>query len=208
MVKRHYVNSVILGSKHTISKKLGMSDYMCRSLLNYGLKNSLIREIKNGYLFEKYDTIISHLGLDNIKKYSFVKYGNLEQLLEVNSYIIARANFKQQEFNIKQKTKYFAIKKKIETGQYIKKSEYRIFTKKCVQSVNKSIVTGQKHLSKILGVSQGSAYNLMLKWVKNGFITRELSFSKNFDRFEDNPKLLRLAIGNFICDGSIIKMVL
>lgn len=211
MVKRHYSNSVILGSKHEISKKLGLSDHICRSLINYGLKNNLIKEIDNGYIFSKYDIIISHLGIDesNINKYSFVKFGNLDQLMEVNSYVIARVNFKQQEFNIKQKTKYFSIKKRIETGKYIKKAEYRFYNKlKCVQSVNKSIVTGQKHIAKILNTSQGTAYNLMLKWVNRGFIKREVGFSKLFDRFEDNQRLLRLAIGNFICDGSVVKLVL
>lgn len=204
--KRQYVNSVLLGSKHAISLKLNISDYQCRTLINYGLKNGLIREIKGGYVFEEYDTIIKHIGLENIKRYSFCKFGNLKQLFERNTYVIARANYKQQAFIIKQKTKYLTIKNKIETGKYITRTEYRFFNNKCVQSVNKSIVTGQKHISKLLGLSQGLSYKLLLKWVELKFITRKIAFSKNFDRFEDN-RLLRLEIGNFICDGSVIKLL-
>jgi hypothetical protein len=206
LVKRQYANSVVLGSKHSISLKVGVSDYQCRTFINYGLKNGLIKEINGGYKLTSYDNIIEHLNIGSIKKYSFYKFGTFEQLKDVNLYVIARANFKQQEFNIKQKTKYLTIKKRIETGKYITKAEYRFYNKKCVQSVNKIIVTGQKHISKLLQVSQGMAYRLMLKWVELGFIQRKVSFSKNFDRFDDN-RLLRLSIGNYICDGSIIKVL-
>lgn len=206
MAKRQYVNSVVLGSLNQISKKLNISDYLCRTYVNYGLKNGLIVKIKGGYIFAKYEEVFKHIGLENPKIYSFCKFGNFQQLLERNTYAIARANFKQQEFIIKQKTKYLTIKNKIETGKYIKKADYRFFNSKCVQSVNKSIVTGQKHLSNLLGLSQGKAYKLLIKWVELGFITRKVSFSKNFDRFEDN-RLLRLEIGNFICDGSVIKLL-
>ncbi len=205
--KRQYVNSVLIGSKHEISKKLKISDYKTRKLINYGINQKLIDVTPKGFKIAPYTKILAHLGIDNIKQYSFCKFGSFEQLIERNLYIIARANYKQQAFKIKQKTKYFTIKNKIETGQYIKKADYRFYNNfKCVQSVNKSIVTGQKHISKLLGVSQGYAYKLMLKWVNLGFIERKVSFSKNFDRFEDN-RLLRLEIGNFICDGSMIKVL-
>jgi len=205
--KRQYVNSVLIGSKHEISKKLKISDYKARKLINYGINHNLIEVTPNGFKIAPYSKILAILGLENIKQYSFCKFGNLSELVERNLYIIARANYKRQEFKIKQKTKYFKIKNKIETGQYIRKAEYRFYNNNLsVQSVNKSIVTGQKHISKLLGVSQGMAYKLLVKWAKLKFIERKVSFSKNFDRFEDN-RLLRLEIGNFICDGSVIKLL-
>lgn len=208
MVKRRYINSVILGSINQISIKVGISDYQTRKFINYGLKNGLISKTKGGFIVSSYKEQLKALNLTFDSKYLFViRFGNFNELVERNLYLIARNNFKQQSFNIKKNNRLTTIKIKIETDYYISKRDlkfyYAHFTKSVLSS-KKIIVTGQKKISQILGVSKSFALFLLKRWNDLKFIKREVSFSKSFDRFEDN-NILRLEIGNFKCDGSVIK---
>lgn len=208
MVKRRYINSVILGSLNQISIKVGISDYQTRKFINYGLKNGLISKTKGGFKVSSYKEQLKALNLTFDSKYLFLmRFGSFNELVERNLYLIARNNFKQQAFNIKKNNRLTIIKRKIETDYYISKRDlkfyYAHFTKSVLSS-KKIIVTGQKKISQILGVSKSFALFLLKRWNELKFIKREVSFSKSFDRFEDN-NILRLEIGNFKCDGSVIK---
>lgn len=208
LIKRKYENSVILGSVNQIAKKVGVSEYHARKLINYGINKGLISKSNNIYNIASYKQLLNFLDLPFDVKHLFImRFGNFDQLVERNLYLIARNNFKQQTYNIEKATKLLLIKKKIETDYTITKVEYKFYQKYYNAGVlgsTKLIVTGQKKISQLLGISQSYANNLLEKWNKLGFILREISFSKSFDRFEDGDRLLRLSIGNFICDGSII----
>lgn len=210
--KRQYVNSVVLGSINQISIKVGVTDYQTRKQINYGLKNGLITKVKGGYLMPSYKNLLEHLNLSFDSKHMFiVRFGNFNELVERNLYSIARNNFKQQQFNIKRNDKLRLIYNKIETDYHINKKDLKTFKQyftKSVLSSEKSIVTGQKAIARILGISQTYANQLLKRWNDLFLIKREIVFSKDFNRYEDSNRLLRLEIGNYICLGSkVLKFV-
>lgn len=205
LIKRQYVNSIILGTCNEISHKINTSYYLTKKYLNYGLKNGLIVKTKKGYKVASYNKLIQALGLPaKIENYSFSKEGNLQELIIKNSFVIALHNFKAQEFKIKEKKNILSIRNKIATGQVISKKEYNKRNKTCA-NLNESIVTGQKHLSKILGFSQNTSYNLLKIWDSVGYITREVVFSKKVDPFY-NDYLLNMNLGKMIVLGSKISI--
>lgn len=205
LIKRQYVNSVILGSTNQISNKLNHSYYLTSKYLKLGLKLGLITKINNGYKVSTYDSLIKSLGLQGkIQNYSFYKTGTLQELIIKNSFIIALYNFKAQEFKANQKNNILSIRKRIATGQRITKKQYQQSKKECVNFLNQ-IVTGQKHLKKILGFSQQTCYQLLKIWDNMGFITRKVVFSNKIDPFYDNYTL-NMNNGKMIVLGSKITL--
>lgn len=205
LIKRQYNNSVILGSYNELSKKLNLSYYLTKRYINFGLKIGLIHKLPNGFKIASYDNLITKLGLaDKIENYSFYKIGNLQELIIKNSFIIALHNFKAQEFKIKEKKKILSIKNRIATGQRISKADYSKSKKECANFLS-SIVTGQKHLNKILGFSQNTCFNLLKIWHSFGFISRKVVYSNNIDPF-NTSYILRLDKGNHISLGSKIVL--
>lgn len=205
LIKNKYVNSVILGSINQISTKLNLSYYLTSKYLKLGLKLGLIESINNGYRVKSYDDLITSLGLQGkIQNYSFYKNGTFQELIIKNSFIIALYNFKAQEFKAKQKNNILSIQKRIATGQRVSKKQYQQSKKECANFMNQ-IVTGQKHLQKILGFSQQTCYQLLKIWDKVGFITRKVVFSKNIDPFYNNYTL-NMNKGKMIVLGSKITL--
>lgn len=205
--KRMYLNSVLIGSPHLISKKIGISDYQTRKFINYGLKNGLISK-NNGYFsIAKYDLILESIEAVKIKKqFTFYKEGNFSELVEKNLFAIASINFNQQLFKIKKAETLKIIKYKLATGfKGITRKEYNFYNKNksCVQGEN-FIITGQKALCKLLKVSQGYSSYLLTKWAKIGLIFRTIQYSKYFD--PNNSVVLRLD-NNMICLGSKIVII-
>lgn len=208
LLKRRYENSIVFGSPIQIAKKAGISEYHTRKFINYGIKHNLIVKSDRAYKIASYNSLLGFLELNFDPKHLFImRFGNFDQLVERNLYLIARNNFKQQSFNIKKTDKLLLIKKKLETDYVITKAELRFYRRNFNNGVlnsKKTIVTGRKKISQLLNISQSYANSLLKRWSELKFIEREISFSKQFDRFEDNVRLLRLEIGNYICDGSVI----
>jgi hypothetical protein len=75
------------------------------------------------------------------------------------------------------------------TNQFSKK-DYNLYkaSKNRVLGEN-FIVTGQKHLSKLLFISQGQANNLLNIWANMGLIYRTIMYSSAFDKNEYNYSL-------------------
>lgn len=163
--KRRYINSVLIGSPAAIAKKIGISEYITRTYLNYGLKNGLIQKNKN-YTLSSYHKIISHLDvIEKIKHYKFKKEGTFKELIEEILFTIVHVNFKQQKYNIDRYQKYLNL---LQTGIQTK-SERNLFRRMhkkygAGKKFLNKIVTGQKHLSNLLGVSQRTANDLLNKW--------------------------------------------
>lgn len=206
LIKRQYENSVILGSINQIAKKLNLSHHITSNQIKFGLKHGLLKKIDNGYLVVKYSNLFEFLQLED-NNYSFCRFGNFQELIERNLYIIARHNFAQQKYNIELKKQYQLVKKKVETGYYMSRKELKFFKDKngvLQEKFTKGIITGQFHIANLLGISYGYAYTLLKKWAFLKLIEKETIYSKSFDRYEDN-RLIRLDIGNYICEGSLIK---
>lgn len=205
LIKRQYVNSIVLGTPNEISNKINTSYYLTRKYLNYGLKNGLITKTSSGYRVASYNKLIESLGLSSkIENYSFYKVGNLQELIIKNSFVIALHNFKAQEFKIKQKKDILSIRKRIATGQVITRKEYNKSNKECA-NLKDSIVTGQKHLKKILGFSQQTCYELLKIWSNIGLITRKVVYSTKIDPFYDNY-VLNMTNGKMIVLGSKVEL--
>lgn len=205
LIKNKYTNSVILGSTNEISNKISLSYYLTNKYLKQGLKNGLLVKIDKGYKVAKYDDLIKSLNLQGkIQNYSFYKDGTLQELIIKNSFIIALYNFKAQQFKAEQKSKILSIRKRIATGQRVNKKQYQQSKKECANFMNQ-IVTGQKHLKKILGFSQQTCYQLLKIWDKVGFITRKVVFSNKIDPFYDNYTL-NMNKGKMVVLGSKITL--
>ncbi len=208
--KRQYINSVVLGSINQISIKIGVTDYQIRKQINYGLKNGLITQNKGGYIFAKYSTIIEHIeAVGNAKHYDFYKEGNYSELVEKNLFIIALNNFKTQQFRAKQTIRLKQLNSLATVPTEVKgqfsKSDYSLYLKNKNRVLGADyIVTGQKHLSKILKVSQGLANKLLNRWAELGLFFRTIIYLSFFDKNEYNYSL-NMAIPK-ICIGSKIVL--
>lgn len=204
-VKAKYRNSVILGSINQISKKLEVSDYITRKQINYGLKNGLIVKIKGGYQVAKYKDVLNSIdSIKHIKHIKLFKEGTFSELVEKNLYAIARVNFNQQLFRGKQSATIKELRKLVteETemkGQFSKK-EYDLYNKSKHRVLGENyIVTGQKHLSKLLNISQGLACKLLSRWSELRLIFRTIIYTPYFDRnnttYSLNFKVPMICIG-------------
>jgi len=211
IVKRNYCNSIILGSLNQISNKLGVTDYITRKQINYGLKNGLIAKIKGGYKVQKYKSILEHLdAITHIKHIKLFKEGNFAELVEKNLYAIARVNFNQQLFRGKQSETIKELRKLVteETeikGQFNKK-DYDLYKKSKQRVLGENyIVTGQKHLCKLLNISQGLASKLLSRWSELRLIFRTIIYTPFFDSNDTNYSLnLNKPM---ICLGSKIGLI-
>ena len=212
LAKGIHRNSVLLGSKHKIAKKLNISYHTLRKCFNYGIANHLIIKFKGGFIVPSYKRLIAMYGYtpDQCKKFTIRKKGTFEELYLSNLFSIAEMNFKQQQFRSKFNEKILNIREKTRTEKMsISKVEYKLFCKTLSMRVwlNKNIITGQYHLANILKVSSSYCNKLLKIWSDMKLIHRELLFSKDFDKFEDSHRILRLKKGNFICKGSIITLI-
>ncbi len=205
IAKRKYVNSVLVGSKHEISNKLNISDYHARKLINYGIKHRLIEVLPNGFQIAPYSELITHLQLpfDN-KHLSLHRFGSFEDLVKINLYKIFRNNLITQEFNIKKAQKLETIKQLLESDKTLTKVQYNFYNKNKTTALRKkNIVTGQKHISKILQISQGFAYSLMNEWSKMRLFFIETIYTNKFEYFSKN--VLKLEVGLSVCLGTRIN---
>lgn len=212
--KRRFTNSTLIGSPAEISKKIGISEHLTRTYLNYGLKNSLISSKGNVYVFKKYKDIIGHVDvIDGLKPYRFKKEGTFRELVEEILFTIAQVNFKRQKYNIDRYKKYLELLNQTEI--LIKKEAYllkRLHKKYGAgkRFINK-VITGQKHLSKILGVSQRIANSLLIKWHNEKRLIRVkvyefLSTPDRFTHYAINERsyVLKMTGGYYRCKGSEI----
>lgn len=168
MCKRTFTNSTLIGSPAEISKKIGISEHLTRTYLNYGLKNSLIVKFKGNYVLTSYDDIIEHIEVITYKKYyHFSKTGTFPELVDQILFEIANVNFKRQRYHINQRKKLKRSYLPTAKRQHLMKS-YSSVGAKHVDAV----VTGQKHLAKVLGVSQKKANDLLIYWNMTGRIIR------------------------------------
>lgn len=211
IAKSKYRNSIILGSLNQVSKKLGVTDYITRKQINYGLNNGLIVKTKGGFKVVKYKTILESIDtIKHIKHIKLFKEGNFAELVEKNLYAIARVNFNQQLFKGKQSETIKELRKLVteETemkGKFTKK-EYDLFKKSKQRVLGENyIVTGQKHLCKLLNISQGLASKLLSRWSELKLIFRTIIYTQFFDNNNTNYSLhLNKPM---ICLGSKIGLI-
>lgn len=195
IAKSKYRNSIILGSLNQISKKLEVSDYITRKQINYGLKNGLIIETKGGYKVVKYKTILDSIDtIKHVKHIKLFKEGNFAELVEKNLFAIARINFNQQLFRGKQSATIKELRKLVTEKTEIKgrfsKKEYDLYNKSKNRVLGENyIVTGQKHLCKLLNISQGLASKLLSRWSELKLIFRTIIYTPFFDKNDTNYSL-------------------
>jgi hypothetical protein len=208
--KQAFKNSVLIGSLNQISLKVGVSDFVTRKQINYGLKNGLIVKSNNRYTLAKYNTILNSLQIvTHTKHLSLFKEGNFKELVEKNLFAVAKINFIQQLYKGKQSETIKRINKLVTEITGVKgkfsKRDYSLLTKSKGRVLGENyIVSGQKHLCKLLNISQGLASTLLDKWAKMGLIFRTIIYSSFFDKNEINYSL-NTSIPK-ICIGS--KLVL
>lgn len=209
IAKQKFVNSILLGSSHAISLKIGLSDHQTRKFINYGISNGLISKTNYGYRLSGYSKIIDNIDAVTHKRHtSFYKEGNFNELVKKNLFAVASVKFKQQQYKIDRFKSIEIIKQKIATGHKgITRKEYDFYKKNKNSVQGESfIVTGQKSISKMLNISQGYADKLLSEWGKLKLIFRTIMYSKYFDPFnEDNP-LLNLD-NKMVCLGSKIILI-
>lgn len=206
--KEKYSNSVILGSPNQISLKIGATDYQTRKQLNYGLKKGLIQKTNKGYILAKYTDILEHIdSIISHKHLHFYKKGTIKELTEKNLFVIMKNNFIQQQFRIKNTIRLKQLKSlatvKTEVNNLFSKRDYTFLQKNKHRVLGDDyIVTGQKHISKKLNISQGLASLLLDKWSKMGLFYRTLIYTTHFDKnsvdYSLNTSIPR------ICKGSKI----
>lgn len=211
LCKELYRNSVVLGSINQISHKLNLSDHQTRKQVAYGLRNKLIFKIKRGYIFSKYSNIINNIDAVKVAKhYHFYKKGTFKELTEYNLFVIAKQNFIQQQFRGNQSETIRKVKKlataKTERKDLFTKKEYSIYQKGLNRVLGENfIVTGQKHLCKLLNISQGLAARLLSLWANQKLFFRTIMYSSFFDKNNFNYSL-NTAIPK-ICIGSKISLI-
>lgn len=163
---------MLIGTPQSIAKKLNLSDYLTRTYLNYGLKNGLIYKSKENYILTGYEKIIDHIRVITYKKYyHFKKTGTFKELIDDILLTIAKVNFKRQKYHIDQRTKLKRNYLRTVKRQQIENEYSRVGR----ENIN-SIVTGQKHLAKVLGISSKKANNLLIEWDMSRKIVRRKIF--------------------------------
>lgn len=202
---------MLIGSSHSISKKIGVTDHQCRTYIKYGLKNNLIFKTSNGYQLSKYKDLILNISVINekaVKYYKFNKVGNFQEIENNILFQIAKQNFNNQLFYIKRRKDLRFYEALIKTEKRVTKKQYNFYTKNkmCLSKNNiDSIVTGQKHLAKILGVSTKLANELLKHWHELKLIIRNVIY-KPFQTYLDNIPL-RMDIGLMKCYGSRVTLL-
>lgn len=207
--KTAYTNSILIGSKHIIAKKIGVSDYICRTYLNFGIKHGLIKRLsKNKYQIAKYSKLIRDINMVDPTECRFIrlhKDGSFNDITSKNLFAFFGFHLKAQEWMIKRKNHYNRLfEKTVSTGksESMRRGEVKAFCRlrkefgaKRKIRVNNYLMSGLNHLSHKLGVSVGKAHTLFKEWqgmglIKRNIIIKDFNESLFKDPYFSRPKNL------------------
>ena len=208
LAKRQHKNSVLIGSSHHLSKKLGISYHTFRKVIRYGQSKNLIYKTPDGYMVPKYQDLIFLLGFDkkNQRGFKLPKKGSFDQLQFKIYYSIVNANFNQQEYQYNKNRNIINIQRKAETEKgRISKSEMKVWQKYRSTRVqaNSSIVTGRFHLSNLLNLSPAYCASLLKIWEKMKLIRTRKVFSSDFgDIYKFSERIIFINDIKMVCLGT------